>query len=52
MLIRIGAYQSGSDAELDLAIAKKAQMEEFLKQDYDENISYEESVNKLIALMG
>ncbi|MDD6055978.1 MAG: flagellar protein export ATPase FliI [Helicobacter sp.] len=52
VLIRIGAYQSGSDAELDLAIAKKAQMEEFLKQDYDENISYEESVNKLIALMG
>ncbi|QCT93876.1 flagellar protein export ATPase FliI [Caminibacter mediatlanticus TB-2] len=32
VLIRIGAYQKGTDPELDEAIAKKEAMEEFLKQ--------------------
>lgn len=32
MLIRIGAYIKGSDAELDEAIAKKSDMQEFLVQ--------------------
>lgn len=33
VLIRIGAYQKGSDKELDLAIAKKAFMDDFIRQD-------------------
>ncbi|MDD7704400.1 flagellar protein export ATPase FliI [Campylobacter sp.] len=33
VLIRIGAYQKGSDKELDMAIAKKAFMDDFICQD-------------------
>ena len=33
VLIRIGAYQKGSDTELDMAIAKKAFMDDFIRQD-------------------
>lgn len=33
VLIRIGAYQKGSDRELDMAIAKKAFMDDFIRQD-------------------
>ena len=33
VLIRIGAYQKGSDKELDMAIAKKAFMDDFVRQD-------------------
>ena len=51
VLIRIGAYQAGSDKDLDEAIAKKSGMEEYLKQDYDVSLSYEESVKLLVALM-
>lgn len=51
VLIRIGAYQAGSDKDLDEAIAKKSGMEEYLKQSYNEAISYEESVQQLMELM-
>ncbi|CAM3538521.1 MULTISPECIES: flagellar protein export ATPase FliI [Helicobacter] len=51
VLIRIGAYQAGSDKDLDEAIAKKEKMEEYLKQSYNEAISYEESVQQLIEIM-
>ena len=33
VLIRIGAYQKGSDKELDMAIAKKDFMDDFIRQD-------------------
>nr|WP_321434875.1 flagellar protein export ATPase FliI [uncultured Campylobacter sp.] len=33
VLIRIGAYQKGSDKELDMAIAKKTFMDDFIRQD-------------------
>lgn len=42
VLIRIGAYQKGSDAELDEAIEKKAWMENFLKQDEKELLGVKE----------
>ncbi|WDL75355.1 flagellar protein export ATPase FliI [Helicobacter winghamensis] len=51
VLIRIGAYQAGSDKDLDEAISKKGVMEEYLKQDCDVAITYEESVQKLIDIM-
>lgn len=47
ILLRIGSYQHGSDAELDYALAIKPVMEEFLKQAEEESISFE---NTLIAL--
>ncbi len=50
VLIRIGAYESGNDQELDEAIAKKEAMEEFLKQSPDEKIEFEETVKLLKSL--
>lgn len=51
VLIRIGAYQKGSDKELDEAIDKKEAMEGYLKQNFDEGWEYQRSVEELIALM-
>ena len=51
VLIRIGAYQAGSDKEIDEAIAKKSDMEDYLRQNYDESWDYAKSVNRLIELM-
>jgi len=51
VLIRIGAYQQGTDKELDFAIKKKRRMEEFLKQtpenleDFDKTV---ETLNEII----
>ena len=42
VLLRIGAYQKGSDKELDLAISKKEFMENFLKQSSEEAFALEE----------
>ncbi|MDA3908576.1 MAG: flagellar protein export ATPase FliI [Sulfurimonas sp.] len=51
MLIRIGAYVKGTDAELDEAMDKKGGMEKFMSQDSDKQISYEDSLAELLALM-
>ncbi|KPH53659.1 flagellar protein export ATPase FliI [Helicobacter pullorum] len=51
VLIRIGAYQAGSDKEIDEAIAKKSDMEDYLRQNYDESWDYTKSINRLIELM-
>ncbi|PAF48661.1 EscN/YscN/HrcN family type III secretion system ATPase [Helicobacter sp. 12S02232-10] len=51
ILIRIGSYQKGFDAELDEAMEKKSLMEDFITQDENENIPYGESVQKLINMM-
>ena len=51
MLIRIGAYTKGTDAELDEAIEKKEEMEAFLIQDAKEIVPFEQSVSRLIELM-
>ncbi len=50
VLIRIGAYQKGSDAEIDEAIDKKATIEEFLKQDKSEKVSFEDTSKMLIEI--
>lgn len=47
VLLRIGAYQKGADKELDLAISKKAYMDEFLRQSPDEKFEFENSINLL-----
>ncbi len=47
ILIRIGAYEKGNDAELDLAISKKEKMNEFLQQDPDEIIEFDETIKRL-----
>lgn len=50
ILLRIGSYQHGSDAELDYAIAIKPAMESFLKQSEEESISLDETLSMLRAV--
>jgi flagellum-specific ATP synthase len=49
-LIRIGAYQKGSDALLDKAVETLPAIKSFLKQKPDEFTTLEETVRQLIAL--
>ncbi|MCK9257236.1 MAG: flagellar protein export ATPase FliI [Sulfurospirillaceae bacterium] len=47
VLLRIGAYQKGSDKDLDLAIAKKGLMEEFMRQSPSEVFLYSDTIKAL-----
>ncbi|WP_139453989.1 flagellar protein export ATPase FliI [Campylobacter armoricus] len=47
VLLRIGAYQKGTDKELDQAIAKKDFMQQFLSQNPEENFEFEDTINML-----
>ena len=49
-LIRIGAYQKGSDPELDSAIAKMPAIREFLQQSSQEQPTLAESIARLTEL--
>lgn len=51
VIIRIGAYTKGSDAELDEAISKKDEMEKFLSQNAHYVHPFDETVKNLIGLM-
>lgn len=46
-LIRVGAYVSGTDPELDLAVDLHHRMMEFLSQDAGEGVSFEDSLAAL-----
>ena len=50
-LIRVGAYQPGSDPELDQAISKRDQVMEFLRQDMNESAKIDQSVFDLRKLI-
>lgn len=50
VLIRIGSYHKGNDAELDEAIDKKTAMQDFLTQDENTQVSFESSINELINI--
>ncbi|EFS3719236.1 flagellar protein export ATPase FliI [Campylobacter coli] len=47
VLLRIGAYQKGSNKELDEAIAKKEFMQKFLGQNPEESFEFEETIRLL-----
>jgi flagellum-specific ATP synthase len=49
-LIRIGAYQKGSDPTLDKALAMIPDLNRFLMQKPGESVSFSDSVAKLMAL--
>lgn len=51
VLIRIGAYQAGSDFELDEAIGRKEWIEDFLKQDEKELWEFENTKTKLLEIL-
>ena len=49
-LINIGAYKQGSNASIDYAIAKIEAVNGFLRQEVDEKIAFEDSLERLKAL--
>jgi len=51
-LIRIGAYQKGSDPTLDKALALIPELHRFLMQKPSEAISFSDSITRLLALPG
>ena len=50
-LINIGAYVAGSNPKIDRAIGKIEQINQFLKQDMQDNVHFEESLNELDNIM-
>jgi len=50
-LINVGAYQHGSDAEIDQAIALLPKLQEFLKQDMTQAVSFQQSYTQLEMVM-
>ena len=51
-LISIGAYKEGSDPEVDRAIRMREQIDAFLQQEIDRNVSFEETAKTLCSLAG
>ncbi|SDR14726.1 type III secretion system ATPase SctN [Pseudovibrio sp. Tun.PSC04-5.I4] len=51
LLVQIGEYQKGADAEADLAIAKNKPIKEFLKQRTDEFNGFDEALGKLKSML-
>jgi flagellum-specific ATP synthase len=49
-LIRIGAYQKGSDPVLDQALAKLPELNRFLEQAPNEAVTLEDTVTRLLAI--
>lgn len=47
VLLRIGAYQKGSDKELDEAVSKKEFMQKFLGQNPEENFEFNQTLELL-----
>ncbi len=50
VLIRVGAYKTGMDRELDMALAKKAKITEFLTQDTQELQPFETTIAQLMEV--
>ena len=50
-LIRLGAYKTGTNAELDLAITKHPQLENFLAQKKDERATLTEGYGELSRIV-
>lgn len=50
-LVTIGAYRAGSDPAIDRAIERHPHMRQFVRQDLDEAVMFEQSGQQLQALM-
>ena len=51
-LIHVGAYQQGSNSELDEAINLRDQLGNFLRQNMDEGVNYEKTNREMQTLAG
>jgi ATP synthase in type III secretion protein N len=47
LLVKLGEYTEGKDADSDLAISVQSQMMEFLQQDVNASVPWQESVDSL-----
>ncbi len=52
LLVKIGEYRAGADPEADMALAKRAEIDLFLRQAVEEGSSVDETMNRLAALAG
>ena len=50
-LIQVGAYSSGSDKEIDIAIKLKSQIDSYLVQDSHEKVLFEDSMQNLMDII-
>ena len=50
-LIQVGAYAAGSDAEIDMAIKIKSEIDKFLTQESLEQVSFEDSIEQVINII-
>ncbi len=51
LLVRIGEYKKGSDAEVDVAIEKVPTINAFLKQGLSEKSHFEETIQRMIEIV-
>ncbi len=51
-LIQVGAYEAGTNPELDEAIRMRTQLEHFLRQDMNERADYASTQAELLKVMG
>jgi type III secretion protein N (ATPase) len=51
LLLRIGEYKKGNDAETDEAIDKMPQLNEFLRQGLSEKTSFKETIERMIQIV-
>jgi len=51
VLIRIGAYTKGTDAELDMAVSKKEAMQQFISQGATHQNPFDDTVEELLKIM-
>lgn len=51
-LINIGAYKAGSNPEIDEAIAKIGEVNDFLLQSTEDKISFEETIERMQGIVG
>lgn len=51
-LINVGAYAKGSNKDLDLAIEKVEEINNFLRQEVGESLSYEATRDKAFSILG
>jgi flagellum-specific ATP synthase len=51
-LINVGAYEVGSNPDLDRAIAVRGEMENFLRQSMDEQVTIETAIAQLQECLG
>jgi flagellum-specific ATP synthase len=49
-LINIGAYKSGSNADIDYAISKIKAVNQFLQQDVEEKLEFDDEINLLMEI--